>query len=93
MRSMAQNRFTAVGRVAASVSQMRRELRVQVLAVGLRHAQRHAHGRRHADGRRAADDHVADGVGHLLVGAAGDVDLFERQARLVDHDHALRRVH
>ena len=53
----------------------------------MQHAERDAHGRRHADGRRAANHHVADGLGHFLVGAAGDVRLFERQARLVDHDH------
>ena len=90
MRSMAQNRLTAVGRVAASVSQTRANWASSSHAVGLRHAERHAHGRGHADGRRAANHHAPDGIRHLFVGAAGDVGLLERQTRLVDHDDPLR---
>src|ERR1035441_9126043 len=55
------------------------------------HADGDSHGGGHTDGRRAANDHVADGGGHFLVIPAGNVFFVQRQARLVDHDHALRR--
>ena len=74
MRSMAQNRLTAVGRVRGERLADGLELRVEIRGRRVcADAQRDAHGGRHADGRRAADHHVADGVGDFLIGAAGDV--------------------
>ena len=66
MRSMAQKRLTAVGRVVASVSQMVSTWRVEIRFAGVLHADGDPHGGGHADRRCAADDHVADGGGHLL---------------------------
>ena len=86
---MAQKRLTAVGRVRGERVADDLHLRVQIARIGLQHADRDAHRGGHADRRSAADDHVPDGGRHLLVGAAGDVLFFERQARLVDHDHAV----
>ena len=94
MRRIAQNRLTAVGRVAARTSQICSNSRCEFgSGFGLRvaHAQRNAHGRGHADGRRAAHDHGADRVRHFFVGLAGDVGLFGRQLRLVDEAHACVR--
>ena len=54
MRSMAQNRLTAVGRVAAEGLANLVKL---TGGVGLLHAQRDAHGGRNADGGRATDHH------------------------------------
>ena len=63
----------------------------------LTHSQRQAHGRRDADGRRPADHHGADGLRHLAVIVAGDVDLLAWQPCLVDQHHArfgpLDRLH
>ena len=47
--------------------------------------EREAHGRGDADRRRAANHHRLDGLGHVLGGLAGDVDLRRRQLALVDH--------
>ena len=73
IRSMAQNRLTAVGRVAASSSQFLKNsvasCRVPARRA-LADAERQAHGRRHADGRRAANHHGLDGLGHLVGGPA-----------------------
>ena len=88
IRSMAQNRLTAVGRVAAITSHSRWNSVANCL-VPLRraalHAQRQAHGGGDADGRRAADHHGLDGPGDLFRGLAGDVQLRRRQLALVDH--------
>ena len=49
----------------------------------------HAHGRCNTDGGSAANGHGADVVGHVLIGLARDVGLFQRQASLVNHDDAV----
>jgi hypothetical protein len=85
MRSMAQNRLTAVGRVR---EWSRRCSSNSAADSGLLHAQRDSHGGRHADGRRAPDDHGSNGFGNLQMIGASDVDFFAREARLIDHDHA-----
>ena len=52
-------------------------------------SERDAERGRHADGRRAAHGHVADGRrDRVLVGRA-QVDLFERQEALVEHQQAV----
>ena len=88
IRSMAQNRFTAVGRVAGhhvahAVELDRQLLRARGLA--LPDTEREPHRRGHADGRRAADHHRLDGLRDLLRAAAADVDLLARQLALIDH--------
>ena len=69
MRSIAQKRFTAVGRVAghqvADLLELGGELpRARRRAAA--HAESDAHGRGDADRRRAADHHRADRLGDLL---------------------------
>ncbi len=88
MRSMAQKRLTAVGRVAARVAQICGEIFVEAEFVGVKKAEGDAHGGGDADGGSAADDHGADGLGDLLVSIASDVGFHLRQAGLVDHDDA-----
>ena len=85
MRSMAQKRLTAVGRVRASVSQISSNW---VRRLGLLHAERDTHGSRYADSGRAADHHGTDRLSDLFVIRASDVALFARETSLVDHHHA-----
>jgi hypothetical protein len=84
MRSMAQKRLTAVGRVFAhQVAEV-----VEVLfevgdrsADGLHRAEREPHRGRDADGGRAAHDHRLDGLGDLLARAQHEVLLFVGRRR------------
>ena len=85
MRSIAQKRFTAVGRVAASSSQTASNAAGGNPPAYGGAAQRDPHGRGHADGRRAADRHVADGRGHLVMVATAEVGLLGGQQALIDH--------
>ena len=93
MRPMAQKRFTAVGRVAASRAQIFSNSGANssgVSGFGVLRAQGNAVGRRDADGRRAAHHHGHDGVGHLLVGRGEHIALFEGELGLIDEADALR---
>src|SRR5262249_46976435 len=56
---------------------------------GVKRAKRDAHRRCNADRGRSADDHGPDGVGHLAVGAAGDVHFLAWQSGLIDHHHTV----
>ena len=60
------------------------------MALGFRiaHAERNTHRCGYSDRGRTTDDHVADRSSNLGVSATGNVDLFSRQARLVDETHA-----
>ena len=81
MRSMAQNRSTAVGRVSAMVSQMCGELGAQFserFGRGVLHAQGDAHGGGDADGRRAANHHVANGAGDFAIVGVSFADQLRR---------------
>ena len=92
MRSMAQNRSTAVGRVSRNrLADPGNSARRSSSVRGVRtlDAQRDAHRRGHADRRRAADHHVLDRGGHVAIVGVGVADHFARQAALVEHDHAL----
>src|SRR5581483_4440495 len=50
-------------------------------------SERYSHGSSHSDGGSPAHNHGANRVGHLLVAAAGDVDLFGGQLGLVNKAH------
>ena len=79
MRSSAQNRFTAVGRLFARIS----------YASLLPFAQDHPKGRSTADRRRAAHHHVADRLRDLFGAAAGDVDRLVGKQALVEELEAV----
>ena len=87
MRSSAQARLTAVGRVRRS----RGDRGLEVLSP--RAAREHdAVGGRDADGRRAADRETLDGLGHLLDVGQAQVFLAPREVPLVEqHDLAVAR--
>ena len=53
MRSIAQKRFTAVGRVRASVSQMISNCASSSVGIGVQNAERHSHRGGHPDRRSA----------------------------------------
>ena len=93
MRSIAQNRFTAVGRVAghqvAELVELDRELPVPC-ALLLLHAERDAHRRRHADRRRAANHHRLDRARDFGRGLAAHVDFLAGQLALIDHHDGVR---
>ena len=94
IRSIAQNRLTAVGRVAAISSQVLWNSAANFCVPVARapaHAERDAHRRRHADGRRAADDHRLDGARHLGRRLAADVDFLGRAA-CADRSSRRRRL-
>ena len=83
IRSSAQKRLTAVGRVGArpltrdvEIGQQRVERRRPALARG----QHDAEGRRHADGGRAPHDQRADRVGHVLPAPVLALQLLDRAA-------------
>ena len=59
-----------------------------IFSLGIFHPQRDAHGRGYANRRRAPHHHVADHVGHLGIGLAGNVGLFGRQLGLVNEAYA-----
>ena len=86
MRSIAQKRFTAVGRVAAKRRQMRSKSRARIAVGRLRHAERDAHRGGDADGRRTAHDHVLDRACDVAVIAIDAIDLLHRQQSLIEQD-------
>ena len=88
MRSIAQNRFTAVGRVAANVRQRRSKSRAR--SPGRRVRAPSAMPMPAATPIAGAPriDHVLDRPRHLAVVAVDPIDLALRQQPLVDHDHA-----
>ena len=59
-----------------------------VIRPTLARRQRDAEGGGHADGGRAAHDEGADGIGDLLPGGAGLLDLLDRQAGLIQEREA-----
>ena len=67
MRSIAQKRLTAVGRVDASSAQIVSNSASSVRRIGLRNADGNAHRGRDADGGSAANHHGADGIGDLQI--------------------------
>ena len=88
MRSMAQNRLTAVGRVdghhVADLLEVDREL-PRPLRRALAHAERDAHRGGDANRRGAANHHRADGAGHFLRRTAPDIQFLAGQLALIDH--------
>ena len=93
MRSIAQNRFTAVGRVPASRAQMRLELRAQsprrVGGIAADRAERHSVGGGNTDGRRAANHHGDDHVRHLFIVGGEHIAFLEREPGLVEEANPL----
>ena len=90
---MAQNRFTAVGRVPARRAQIFSNSGANVsIARGIApdRAERHAISRGNADGRRAAHHHGDDHIRHLFIGGGEHIALLEREPGLVDEADALR---
>jgi len=68
MRSSAQNKFTAVGRLAASVANAGCSVVASARSPNARAASGHAIGRCDAKRRRAAHHHVADCASDLICG-------------------------
>ena len=94
MRSMAQKRLTAVGRVPARRAQIFSNSGANFARCGgvaAQCAEGNAIGGGDADGGSAADDHGDDDVGDLLVVGGEDVALLERQLCLVDETVRLQR--
>ena len=89
---MAQNRFTAVGRVPASRAQIfsnsgANSLRSQPSA---QCTKRNAVSGGNANRRRAAHNHGDNDIGHLFVIGGQHIALLERKLRLIDKSDAFR---